>query len=58
MDPAKLESTDMGPARLESTKSPSSLESTEDNETGGEEAGCGALEVWSLEKVSCIHIEG
>ena len=58
MDPARLESTDMGPARLESTESPSSLESTEDNETRGEEAGCRALEVWSPEKVSCVHIEG
>ena len=57
MDPARLESTDMGPARLESTESPSSLESTEDNETGGEEAGCRALEVWSPEKVPCVHIE-
>ena len=49
---------DMGHAPLESTESPSSLESPEDNETGGEVAGCRALEVWSLEKVSCVHIEG
>ena len=58
MDPARLESTDMGPTRLESTESPSSLESIEDNKTMGEEAGCRALEVWSPEKVPCVHIEG
>ena len=58
MDPARLESTDMGLERLESTESPSSLESIEDNKTGGEVAGCRALEVWSLEKVPCVHIEG
>ena len=57
MDPARLQSTDMDPVRLESTKSPSSLESTEDNEIGEEEAGCRALEVWSPEKVLCVHIE-
>ena len=39
MDPARLESMDMGPARLDSTESPSSLESTQDNETGGRGSG-------------------
>ena len=58
MDPARLESMDMGPARLESIESPSSLESIEENKTGEEEAGCRSLEVWSPEKVSCVHIEG
>ena len=57
MDPTRLENMEMGPARLESTESPSSLESTEDKETRGEEAGCRALEVWSPEKVASVLIE-